>query len=112
LALLRASAGDLIAEHGFEAMSLRQLAARVGLSAASLYNYIGGKQDLVYELLAEMMGDLLDAVAARVVPQVSPWGPLAQLHAFVLLHIQFHVDLKNDVFNPAGMPFQPHPRVL
>lgn len=94
LRLVRASAVDLIAEHGFEAMSLRQLASRVGVTAASLYNYIGSKQELLVDLLTEVMRDLLNAVSNQVMTQPNP---LAQLQAFVKLHIQFHVDRKNHV---------------
>ena len=91
---IRRCAVDLIAEHGFEAMSLRQLADRVGITAGSLYNYIGSKQDLLSGLLQAVMEDLLAAVDSGVLVHRSP---LMQFRAFVQLHVQFHVDRKNDV---------------
>ena len=92
--LVRRAAVDLIAEHGFEAMSVRQLAARVGLTAGSLYNHFGSKQDLLIGLLQAVMEDLLAAVDREVLPHRDP---VVQLQAFIQLHIQFHVDRKNDV---------------
>lgn len=92
--LVRRAAADLIAEHGFEAMSLRQLARRVGLTPGSLYNHFGSKQDLLSGLLQAVMQDLLSAIDRLV---LCHGNPTAQLQAFIQLHIQFHVDRKNDV---------------
>jgi AcrR family transcriptional regulator len=92
--LIRRAAVDLIAEHGFEAMSLRQLADKVGLTAGSLYNHIGSKQELLSGLLLAVMEDLLAAVASQVL--ILP-NPVSQLKAFIQLHMGFHIDRKNDV---------------
>lgn len=91
---IRRCAADLIAEHGFAAMSVRQLAARVGLTAGSLYNYIGSKQDLLYGLVRAVMEDLLRAVDEQVLCQPRARD---QFQAFVQLHLQFHIQRKNDV---------------
>lgn len=40
-------AAELFREKGFRATSMRELAARVGIEAASLYNHIQGKNDLL-----------------------------------------------------------------
>ncbi len=40
----------LIFEHGYAAMSLRQLASEVGIQAGSLYNHIATKQELLFDL--------------------------------------------------------------
>jgi len=92
--LIRRAAVELIAEHGFEAMSLRQLADEVGLTAGSLYNHIGSKRDLLNGLLRAVMEDLLAALTSQVLTQPNP---ILQLKAFVQLHIGFHIDRKNDV---------------
>jgi AcrR family transcriptional regulator len=92
--LVRRAAVDLIAEHGFEAMSVRQLASRVGLTAGSLYNHFGSKQDLLSGLLQAVMEDLLSAVDRQVLQHRDP---RLQLQAFIQVHIQFHVERKNDV---------------
>ena len=41
----------LIFEHGYAAMSLRQLAAEVGIQSGSLYNHISTKQELLFDLI-------------------------------------------------------------
>lgn len=38
-------------QHGYHAVSLRQLAAQAGLSAGSLYAHIDSKQELLFELI-------------------------------------------------------------
>ena len=40
---IREAAIELIATHGFESMSLRDLAAKCGIKAGSLYNYFGSQ---------------------------------------------------------------------
>jgi AcrR family transcriptional regulator len=94
LRAIRRCAADLIAEHGFEAMNLRQLGDRVGLTASSLYNYIGSKQDLLYGLVRTVMEDLLAAVSDQVLSQEQT---MQKFQAFVQLHLQFHIERKNDV---------------
>lgn len=43
-------AGKLFKEKGYKAASMRELAARVGVEAASLYNHIQSKEDLLNEI--------------------------------------------------------------
>ena len=46
-AAIREAAVLLIARHGFEAVSMRQLAAEVGVQAAALYRYFPNKEELL-----------------------------------------------------------------
>src|SRR4051812_45395283 len=50
----------LIYSQGYEAMSLRRLAAEVGIQAGSLYNHITTKQDLLFDLIKVHMDELLE----------------------------------------------------
>lgn len=87
-AALREAAVNLIARYGYEAVSMRQLAAEVGVQAAALYRYFPTKEDLLFTLMREHMEALLDgwnAVGADVE------GPVEHLAAFVDHHIRFHV---------------------
>ena len=45
---------ELIFRHGYEAVSLRQLAQAVGLQQGSLYNHISSKQDLLFLLMKDI----------------------------------------------------------
>jgi AcrR family transcriptional regulator len=85
----------LIHEHGFEAMSLRQLAAEVGLQPASLYNHIKTKQDLLFSLIHEHMLTLLAETDAAL---DGLQGPLERLRAFIAHHLLYHLEKKHEVF--------------
>ena len=87
-AALRQAALELMALHGYEAMSMRRLAARIGLQAPALYRYFPTKQDLLYALMRDHMEAL---IAAWVEARPSGKDHVVQLSAFVHNHIRFHV---------------------
>jgi AcrR family transcriptional regulator len=94
-AAIRKAGLELIFRHGYEAMTLRQLAAEVGLQQASLYNHIQTKQDLLFELIKTHMDALLAALA-----EVMRYSgtPTEQLRRFVDFHVTYHVERKQEVF--------------
>lgn len=55
------AAGELMAEHGYGAMSMRQLASRVGLQPGSLYHHVASKQDLLLDVLLHILAQRLEA---------------------------------------------------
>lgn len=83
-AAIREAAARLIARHGHDAVSMRQLAAEVGLQAAALYRYFPSKEDLLFTLMREHF-DALTASWERARPRAS--DPLARLSVFVRNHI-------------------------
>jgi AcrR family transcriptional regulator len=85
----------LIHEHGFEAMSLRQLAAEVGLQPASLYNHFVTKQDLLFRLIHDHMRTLLAQTDAALDTAARP---LDRLRAFIANHLLYHMEKKHEVF--------------
>lgn len=91
---IRASAQRLFAQHGYAAVSMRQIAADVGVQAGALYNYIPDKQALLFELMKRHMDDLLAARCA----QKPAENALAALEAFTRFHIGFHLDRPDAVF--------------
>ena len=95
LAAIREAGLDLIHERGFEAVSLRQLAARVGLQPGSLYNHIETKQDLLFDLIHNHMVTLLQSVDAEL---DGIEDPLARLKAFIAFHLTYHIERKREVF--------------
>ena len=88
-AALRRAAQSLIARHGYEAVSMRALAAEVGVQAAALYRYFPTKQDLLFSLMREHMEELI-AAWLRVRGEGTA-APAERLAAFVANHIGFHV---------------------
>lgn len=91
---LREAALRLIARHGFAAVSVRQIAAEVGVQAGALYNYVPDKQGLLLDLLQRHMRDVLDGVAA--VPEGAT--PVNTLEALTRFHIRFHLPRRDMVF--------------
>ena len=92
---IRAAGLKLLRRHGYEGMSLRQLAAEVGLQQGSLYNHIRTKQDLLMELLRGHMMDLLQALD-RELAEVTE--PIARLRAFIAFHLHYHMTRQAEVF--------------
>jgi AcrR family transcriptional regulator len=93
--LVRAKAIQLIAEHGYEAMSLRQLATECDMQSGSIYHYFSSKQDLLVTLLMENMQQLLAAWSTA--KSRSP-DAVEQLLSFVSFHIHYHTQYKLEAF--------------
>lgn len=95
LAAIRQAGLDLIYRHGYEAMSLRRLAAEVGLREGSLYNHIASKQELLFSLVDDHMDQLLAALteALRGIE-----GAETRLEAFVTFHLRYHMQRPAEVF--------------
>lgn len=91
---IRAEAQRLFARHGFAAVSMRQIAAAVGVQAGALYLYTPDKEALLFALLETHMKDLLAAWAA--VPRCG--DALDALERFVRFHIRFNLDRAEAVF--------------
>jgi AcrR family transcriptional regulator len=94
-AAIRRAGLRLIFEHGFEATSLRRLAAEVGLRPASLYNHIATKQDLLFGLvhahMLALLAEMEEALAGAHTPE-------ARLRAFLAHHLLYHMDKKREVY--------------
>lgn len=84
----------LFAQHGFAAVSMRQIAAEVGVQAGALYNYTPDKQSLLFDLMRGHMDTLLAEREARG----GRGGPLARLEEFTRFHIRFHLARPDAVF--------------
>jgi AcrR family transcriptional regulator len=94
-AAIREAAANLFHQHGYEATSLRQIAAEVGIQVGSLYNHIGGKNDLLREIMVGIMDDLLEAMDEAV---AAPGAPLDLLERALDCHLRFHATRSRDVF--------------
>ena len=91
---IRDAALKLFARHGFAAVSMRQIAAEVGVQAGALYLYTPDKETLLFDLLKAHMDDLLAAWEAE-----DPGGaPVARLEGFVRFHIRFNLERPDAVF--------------
>jgi len=95
LEAIRKAGVRLIFERGYEAMSLRQLAAEVGIQAGSLYNHISTKQDLLFDLVQDHINDLLRELDLALEGKADP---VEKLRAFVAFHVSYHMTRKREVF--------------
>ena len=91
---VREAALKLIAQHGYAAVSMRQIAAEVGVQAGALYNYTADKQSLLFDIVLDHMEEL-SAALKKVDLLGSPWSAL---EAFIRFHIVFHVPRVEQVF--------------
>jgi AcrR family transcriptional regulator len=92
---IRAAGIRLIYAHGFEAMSLRQLAAEVGLQPGSLYNYFDNKQALLFEIVKTHMEELLASLKASL---EGIDDPVERLKNFVCFHLRYHMRRRELVY--------------
>jgi AcrR family transcriptional regulator len=91
---MRAAAQRRFARHGFAAVSMRQIAAEVGVQAGALYLYTPDKEALLFDLLKTHMDELLAAWAEE--PRGA--GATGQLESFVRFHIRFNLMRAEAVF--------------
>jgi AcrR family transcriptional regulator len=91
---IRKAAIALIAKHGFEAMTLRDLAEHVGLQPGSIYRYIATKDDLLADIMEEHMEALL---AAWHKAADASADPRTRLENFVDFHIRYHFERQKEV---------------
>ncbi|MFN4101769.1 MAG: TetR/AcrR family transcriptional regulator [Pararhodobacter sp.] len=91
---LRDAALRLFAQGGYAAVSMRQIAAEVGVQAGALYLYTADKQSLLADLMAGHLETLLAAWASE-----APEGDArARLEHFARFHIRFHSERADAVF--------------
>lgn len=93
---IRDAAIRLIADVGYEALSMRRLAHEVGLGAAALYRYFPTKQAMLFDLLKGHMDDLLSAWA-KADPGPRPTPP-ERLRVFAQFHMRHHYSRADSLF--------------
>ena len=95
LEAIRKAGLRLIYEHGYEGMSLRKLAAEVGIRQGSLYNHINTKQELLFDLVRHHMEQVLQELDGAL---VGIEDPVDRLRAFVAFHVNYHMVRKKQIF--------------
>ena len=84
---MRQAALRLFAQRGYAAVSMRSIAAEVGVQAGALYNYTPDKQSLLFDPMQGHMTELLKEAQSG-----GGGDPLKRLQTFVEFHIRFHAD--------------------
>lgn len=74
------------AQRGFAATGIRELGSAVGLNSATLYHYVGGKEELLVGIIKNCLNSMIDG--ARQVLATSN-DPTTQLALLVAFHVGF-----------------------
>jgi TetR/AcrR family transcriptional regulator, cholesterol catabolism regulator len=86
---------ELFWRHGYEATTLREIAAEVGIQVGSLYNHIPSKEELLFSIMSGVIEDLIAEVEGRL---VGIEDPVDRLRAAIECHVMFHTDRAREVF--------------
>jgi len=96
---VRRAAVRLFATRGFHGTGIRDLASAAGISSATLYHYMGTKEDLLVAIMRECLDRLLRA-ARQALDSFhdpdDPNDPVAALSALVTLHVMAHAALPEE----------------
>ena len=91
---IRSAAVELFAKRGFQASTLRDIAAKVGIQVGSLYNHMASKGELLFEIMETVMLDLLeDQRQVGETPDV-----VERMRLLVYHHVKFHGERAQEVF--------------
>lgn len=86
--LVKQAALQLFAEKGFDGTGIRDIASKAGVTTATLYHYMGAKDDLLIQIIREGMQVLIaDGVEAL---RDAGDGPAERLAALVRAHVHYH----------------------
>jgi len=105
---IHTAAAKLFMEKGFAACSVRDIAQAVGLGAASLYNHMDSKDELLTTICFRCANEFLDGMKSI---DASSKGPedkikdLIQLHIHIALNDQSSATVFNDEWRHLQEPF-------
>lgn len=74
------------AQQGFAATGIRELGTAAGINSATLYHYVGSKQDLLMRIIADCLNSMISGGQDALAGEQKPTGQLARLIAF---HVAF-----------------------
>lgn len=80
------TAAKLFRERGYSAVTMRDLAKAMGIKAASLYNHIDSKQDILKEIIISLAEEFIDGMKLIKAFQGNSIEKLKQI-------IKLHVDI-------------------
>ena len=86
-----AQAQRLVAIDGFKYLSMRKLAAALGITATTIYRYFSSKDDLFLSLLVTGFGRLYEGIAKRA---AEAEGPTEKLKAAADEYLRFGIEEK------------------
>lgn len=92
---IRYAALELFARLGYEATTMADIGAAVGIRGPSLYKHVASKQDVLVEIMVGTMDALLAANRAAVATTADPTD---RLRRAVEAHVRFHARNRLEAF--------------
>ncbi|BAO54309.1 TetR/AcrR family transcriptional regulator [Nonlabens marinus] len=83
------TAAQLFKQRGYSAVTMRDLAAALDIKAASLYNHISGKQEILTQLILEVAHKFTNGMHAV---QLDGDSAFAKAEKLIALHIKIAVE--------------------
>jgi len=94
------TAAKLFKEKGYSAVTMRDIAKAMGIKAASLYNHISSKQDLLKEIIISLAEEFtigMDSILKSNVNSISKLKQIVSLHVNIThLNVFGMASLNND----------------
>lgn len=87
LAVIKDQAARHFYNSGYAATDLRRIAAAVGMHVASLYNYISGKEELLFLIMKDGMTEIRSGLDTALAGSADP---VERLRAAIEAHIVHH----------------------
>ena len=91
------TAAKLFKERGYSAVTMRDLATAMGMKAASLYNHINSKQEILKEIIISLAEEFTDGMT---IIKKSEFKSVEKLEAIVSLHISIS---SNNIYGMASL---------
>ncbi len=88
---LRRGAAQLFWKKGYAATTIRELAGLLGMQKASLYYHIDSKEDLLYDICVESLGNIHGAVVQAIAEESDQ---LARVRVMIRAHVASMLDDK------------------
>lgn len=82
-------ASRLFKERGYNAVTMRDIAQEMGIKAASLYNHIKGKQEILSTIIMEIAHEFIDGMNKIMIEKSSS---ITQIRKLLELHIEITIN--------------------
>ncbi|KAF0845194.1 TetR/AcrR family transcriptional regulator [Nocardia caishijiensis] len=92
---IRGAALELFVAQGYEATSMSEIGARVGIRGPSLYKHVASKQELLVAIMTDTMDSLLAEHRSAV---AGTDDPTERLRRAVEAHIRYHARHRMEAF--------------
>ena len=105
---IQTAAAKLFGEKGYTACSVRDIASAVGLGAASLYNHMDSKEELLTTICFRCANEFLEGMKQIDVPRKSAdqkIRELIRLQIHIALHDKSSVTVFNDEWRHLQEPY-------